>query len=265
MKDETSKSFTYGLVFSPTPNFDITADYYNIKLNNEVEYQDSDTILREEADCRLGQTTDGAPVDGSSALCQQVESQVVRNAATAGYNPEGITSVLVLPINAAVDKTSGVDFDAHYRLHTQRAGIFDFNLGATYVATHTIQLSPDSAPDNELTDLYYYVIPRTKANYSVGWTFRNFSTTVYGARLGGLPNYDGTTRQGATFLYNATFNYRFTPRATGTFTIDNLFDKKPGNGDDTWTSYPYYPSRWFSPIGRAYFLEFNYRFGGTSQ
>lgn len=262
LKDETSKSFTYGFVYSPLSNLDFTADYYNIKLNNEVEYQDSDTILREEADCRLGMDINGNPVDGNSTFCQQVISQVVRNAASAPSNPEGITSVLVLPINAAVDRTSGIDFNAHYRLDAHRAGIFDFNFGATYVATHTIQLSPDSPVDNELTDLYYYVIPRSKANYSVAWTYGKLTTTLYGARLGGLPNYDGTQRLGPTFLYNATFNYRFNPRATASFIVDNLFDSKPGK-DNTWTSYPYYASRWFSPIGRAYFLEFNYRFGGT--
>jgi outer membrane receptor protein involved in Fe transport len=260
LKDETSKSFTYGLVFSPTSNMDFTADYYNIKLKNEVEYQDSDTILREEADCRLGQTIDGDPVDGSSSFCQQVISQVVRNAATDPSNPEGVTSVLVLPINAAVDHTSGVDFHAHYRLDASRLGTFDFNLGGTYVLKHDIQLSADSPVDNELTDWYYYVIPRDKANYSVSWNYGKTTTTLYGARLGGLPNYDGDERLGPTFLYNASFNYRFDTDMALSLTVDNLFDRKPLR-DTTWTSYPYYASRWFDPTGRAYFVEFNYRFG----
>jgi iron complex outermembrane recepter protein len=262
LKNETSKSFTYGFVFSPIKNLDFSADYYIIKLSNEVEYQDSDTILREEADCRLGQTITGQTVDINSSLCQQVISQVVRNSPTAASNPEGITSVLVLPINAAVDRTSGFDFSAHYQLETDRIGKFDFNFGYTYVATHTIQLAPDVPVDDELKDLYYYVIPRSKANYSVAWTLDKVTTTLYGARLGGLPNYDGTQRLGPTFLYNASFNYRFNPRAALSFTVDNLFDSKPGR-DSTWTSYPYYASRWFSPIGRAYFLDLTYRFGGS--
>ncbi|MEO8802402.1 MAG: TonB-dependent receptor [Rudaea sp.] len=262
LKDETSKSFTYGFVYSPIQNLDISADYYIIKLSNEVEYQDSDTILREEADCRLGQTIDGRPVDSSSAFCQQVISQVVRNAASDPSNPEGVTSVLVLPINAAVDRTSGIDFNGHYRWDTNRFGSFDFNLGYTYVVTHTIQLSKDSPVDNQLTDLYYYVIPRTKANYSVAWTLDKFTTTLYGARLGGLPNYDGDKRLGPTFVYNASLNYRFNARAGVSLIADNIFDSKPGR-DTTWTSYPYYASRWFSPVGRAYFVEFNYRFGGS--
>ncbi|HJP98012.1 MAG TPA: TonB-dependent receptor [Rhodanobacteraceae bacterium] len=262
LKDETSRSLTYGFVFAPTPNFDISADYYRIKLNNEVEYQSSDDILRREADCRLGKTLDGTPVDGNSSYCQQIESQVVRNPPNASYNPNGITSVLVLPINAAIDQTSGIDFNAHYRLNAQRFGTFDFNLGATYVIRHTTQLSPDSPIENEMTDIYYYLIPRTKANASVTWNIRDFTATLYGSRLGGIPNYDGTQRLGPTFLYNATFGYRVTPGINVSLTVDNLFDSRPPR-DTTWTSYPYYSRNWFNAIGRAYFVEMSVKFGGT--
>ena len=262
LKNETSKSFTYGFVYSPLRGLDITADYYNIRLKNEVEYQGSDTILREEADCRLGETAGGQPVDIHSALCQQVLSQVVRNAVGAPSNSEGVTSVLVLPINAAVDHTSGFDFNAHYTLETDRVGTFGFMFGYTYVAKHEIQLFAGDPVVDELKDLYNYVIPRSKANYSVSWSRDGFTTSLYGARLGGLPNYDGTERLGPTFLYNASFDYRFNERTAVSFVVDNLFDTKPGK-DSTWTSYPYYASRWFSPIGRAFFADVTYRFGGT--
>ncbi|HJR11725.1 MAG TPA: TonB-dependent receptor [Rhodanobacteraceae bacterium] len=261
LKDETSKSFTYGFVFAPSPNFDVSADYYRIKLNNEVEYQGSDEILRREADCRLGKDANGNPVNGNSSYCQQVESQVVRNAPNAPYNPNGITSVLVLPINAAIDQTSGVDLNAHYRLNTSRIGTFDFNFGATYVIMHKTQLSPDSPVDNQLTDLYYYLIPRTKANASVTWNFRDFTTTLYGARLGGIPNYDGTQRMGPTFLYNLTMGYKVAPGINVSMVVDNLFDSRPPR-DTTWTSYPYYSRNWFSAVGRAYYVEMNLKFGG---
>jgi outer membrane receptor protein involved in Fe transport len=263
LKNETSKSFTYGFVFSPLRNFDITADYYNIRLNNEVEYQDSDTILREEADCRLGQTLQGAPVDINSSRCQQILTQVVRNPATDLSNPEGITSVLVLPINVAAERTQGIDFAAHYLWETGRVGNFNFNLGFTYVIKHDIQLAPDVPVDNELTDLYYYVIPRTKANFSAAWTLDKFTATLFGTRIGGLPNYDGTKRLGPTFMYNGSLDYRFNDHWNASLVVDNLKDSKPGR-DATWTSFPYYTRAWFSPIGRAYFLEVSYKFGGKS-
>ena len=260
LKDETSTSFTYGFVFAPSKNFEFTADYYLIRLANEVEYQSSDTILREEADCRLGQTYGGQPVNGDSALCQAVESQVARNPATALSNPLAVTSVLVLPINAAVDRTSGIDVNARYGFSTPRAGSFEFKLGFTDVLTHTIQLYPGDPVDNELTDYFVYVIPRYKGSYSGTWTLGQLSTTIHGSLTGGLPNYDGTARLPSTTRYNGSMNYRFNEHASLTLVVDNLFDARPQR-DPTWTAYPYYAYNWFNAIGRAFFVQFNYKTG----
>jgi iron complex outermembrane recepter protein len=263
LKDETSRSLTYGLVFAPFKNLEISADYYLIRLANEVEYQSSDTILREEADCRLGVTQGGAAVDSSSGLCQSVESQVVRNPANAAFNPNGITSVLVLPINAAVDRTSGIDINARYHLSAGAAGSFDFKFGFTDVLTHTIQLFPGDPVDNELTDYFDYVIPRYKGSYSGTWNIGRISATLHGSLLGGLPNFDGTARLPSTTRYNGSLSYRFNDRGTLTFIVDNLFDARPQQ-DPTWTEYPYYASNWFDPTGRAFFVQFNYRIGGQN-
>lgn len=263
LKDETSRSLTYGFVFAPTPNFDINADFYRISLKNKVEYQSSDQVLREEADCRLGVTIDGAPVDGSSAFCQRVEGEVARRPANSPFDPEGITSVLVFPINAASDETSGIDFGTHYRLHTRHAGSFGFNFGITYVIMHKTQLAAGQPIDDELTDLYYYGIPRTKANASVTWNYQDFTGTLYGSRLGGLPNYDGTQRLAPTFLYNLSLGYHLARGLDVSLMVDNLFDTPP-QYDSTWTSYPYYYRSWFSPIGRAYYVQMNMKFGGKN-
>ena len=260
LKDETSTSLTYGFVFTPVRGLDIAADYYQIRLANEVEYQSSDLILREEADCRLGKTQTGQAVDGQSALCRAVLGQVVRNPVSSGSYSEAITSVLSLPINAAVDRTTGVDINVHYAFGAGPAGRFDINAGVTDVLTHTIQLFPGDAVVNELTDWYEYVIPRWKAGYSVAWTLGPVSTTVHASLLGGLPNYDGTERLGSTQVYSASVTYRPTDRATVTLNVNNLLDTKPAR-DHTWTSYPYYPSSWFSPIGRAFFVQMSYGFG----
>ncbi|MBS0440200.1 MAG: TonB-dependent receptor, partial [Proteobacteria bacterium] len=249
LNNETSKSATWGFVYSPLSNLDFTADYYIINLKNELVYQGSDQILRWEAQCRTGQ------LDINSGLCQAAVNQVFRNSAG------DITSVLVLPINAATHRTSGADFKIHYLWQTGRFGSFDFNLGGTYVVTNRIQNYPGDPFVSEIEDYYDYVIPRSKANGSVTWNYGNFTTTLYGARLGGLPNYDGDQRMGPTMMYNASFGYRWSKDINIGFTIDNLFDSKPGR-DATWISYPYYARRWFNPTGRAYFLEFSYRFGG---
>ncbi len=264
LRDENSKSYTAGFVFMPLKGLQITADYYQIRLADEVIYQSSDTILREEADCRLGQTEDGQPVDGNSAFCQQILSQVVRNSPTAAFHPFGITSVLVLPINASVERTSGVDANLNYLLNTDRFGSFDVSFGVTDVFTHSIKYFPGDPPDDELTDWFNYVIPKYKAKMTLSWSYEKFTATLYGTRLGGLPNYDGTERLPATSKFNGSMSYRFTPYAQLTFVIDNLFDQKPAR-DDTWTSFPYYSRNWFDSVGREFFVQFTYKlpvFGG---
>ena len=52
------------------------------------------------------------------------------------------------------------------------------------------------------------MIPRNKASYSLAWSAGNFTSTMHGSRLGGLPNYNGDTRLGATYLHNGSVNYR---------------------------------------------------------
>ncbi|MBN8888395.1 MAG: TonB-dependent receptor [Rudaea sp.] len=256
LRNETSTSLTWGFVYSPWHGFDLSADYYRIRLKNEVLYESSDMILRQEAQCRLG------GLDPNSALCRQVISQVVRNPASDRASPEQITSVLVLPINAAADRTSGIDVKAHYRIETDRAGRFDFDLAYTYVATHTLQQFPGDEPIDELHDLYDYVIPRDKASYSAAWARGRFTATLYGYRLGGLPDWAGTRRLSPTFVYNASLNFRYSPATTFTLLVDNLFDSPPRRSGD-WSYYPYYPNRWFSPLGRQILLEVDHRFGGV--
>ena len=166
--------------------------------------------------------------------------------------------MLVLPINAAVERTSGIDINARYRLYTAGAGYFDFKFGFTDVLTHTIQLFAGDPVDNELTDYFTYVIPRYKGSYSGTWNIGKISATLHGSLIGGLPNFDGTLRLPSTTRYNGSLTYRFTERGSLTFIVDNLFDSRPQQ-DPTWTSYPYYASNWFDPIGREFFVQFNYR------
>jgi len=253
LREETSTSLSWGWVYSWN-GLDLAADYYRIALGNEVLYQSSDYILREEAQCRLGD------IAATSALCRQVLGQVVRNPASDRVNPEGITSVLLLPINAAADRTSGVDLKAHYRIETGRAGRFDVDLAYTYIATHTLRQFPNGPVVDELHDLYNVVAPRDKASYSIAWTGGKFTATLYGYRLGGLPDWAGTRRLAPTFVYNASLNYRHDAQTTVTLLLDNLFDSPPRRSGD-WVNYPFYPGRWYSPLGRQVLLEVDYRFG----
>ncbi len=121
LKDETSKSFTYGFVYSPIPELDITADYYNIKLKQRGGVPGQRRDPAREADCRLGVDHGGAPVDINSALCQQM---IEPGRAQCGRRhrsiPRASPRCWCCRSTRRVDHTSGVDFNSHYRLATDR-------------------------------------------------------------------------------------------------------------------------------------------------
>ncbi|HMI19668.1 MAG TPA: hypothetical protein VK533_09000 [Sphingomonas sp.] len=58
-----------------------------------------------------------------------------------------------------------------------------------------------------------------------------------------------------------TGQYDLTDHLRLSGTIDNLFDKKPLK-DPSYASYPYYDISWFDGVGRSYYLQLTYKFGG---
>ncbi|MFH4146615.1 hypothetical protein WAI91_21905, partial [Acinetobacter baumannii] len=86
-----------GFVWSPTNKFDISVDYWDIKIDNLVRNLSDDKILRLEADCRLGNQ------DINSAACIDALARVERNPANAVVDPNVIKNINIVPINAASD------------------------------------------------------------------------------------------------------------------------------------------------------------------
>src|SRR5690606_24980074 len=56
LQPETSKSFNGGVVWQPVRNLSLSVDYFRVELTNQVRDRSIDAILRDEADCRIGQT-----------------------------------------------------------------------------------------------------------------------------------------------------------------------------------------------------------------
>lgn len=263
LKPETSKSLNYGGVWSPVRNFDISIDYFRVQLDNAVLDMSLDSVLRQEADCRLGRTSAGTAVSISSPTCVDALARVARNPLTAAINPGAISTVTINPINVATEKTSGVDVAAHYRWPTERFGTFNFSLTHTWVHKHTSQQYPGDPTINQLAYDSGYVIPRSKSTGAVIWSKDRLTLGLHGQRLDRIPNYaeDGWTKE--TYLYNATVQYDLDDRTRVSLAVDNLLDKDPPR-DPTYSGYPYYDTSWFDSSGRSYYLQLTRKFGGAS-
>ena len=264
LKSITAKSYGFGVVWSPSSKLDFKADYYNIKIDNEVDYQSVNQLMKDDSACLLGQ------LDINSPTCQAAISQVQRAPATSPlpYNLLGITKK---PINVSKEMVAGIVASAHYRWDAGRWG--DFGLGAEYNVTlkHTYQQYAGDPDINLLRNPYYSSEYKSIFSSNLTWDIGNWTSTLYGIRYGATPNYTaqvnttGYAAKGAGtvapwILYNGSVEYRIGENARVGFIVNNIRNSMPPR-DNTWIGWPYYNVFNYNAFGRAYWLEFNVRFG----
>ncbi len=265
LKSITSKSWGYGVVWSPTSNIDLKADYYSIKIDNEVSYQDPNQLLKDEAACRLGQ------LDINSPTCQQALAAIQRAPAT-GPVPYNLLGITVSPINVSKENVSGILASATYRWDAGRYG--DFVLTSQYNVTlkHTYQQFPGDPTIDYLRNPYYSSEFKNIFNASLTWNIGKWTTTLFGTRYGATPNYTSqvnVTGYGARgagtvapwMVYNGSIEYALTPDAKVGLFINNIRNSMPPR-DNTWVGWPYYNNFNYNAYGRAFWVQLNVHFGG---
>ena len=252
LRPETSTSLNGGFFFQPSRNFDFSADYFRVKMKNQVLNMNIDTILRDEAECRA--------TSGTTPTCLDAIARVQRYA--GGALAGEIQSVSINPINIAEETTDGVDIAAHLRVPTAGIGRFSLAASYTHVFNHTVRQYPgDPIVDKLAFDSGYY-IPRDKGTASLTWDLGKFSTTLTGQRLSRLPNYAEEGYIKASYLFNLSAQYSITERVRLSGTVNNLFDQNPIK-DRTYSAYPYYDISWFDGVGRSFYVQLTYKMGGA--
>ena len=258
LEEETGNSTTVGFVWDVIDNMSVSVDWYKIKLEGAVNDINAGYLFRNEADCRLGETRGGAPVDINSGACQYFLSLINRY----GVNPDlglddEVQQFTSVPFNQAMQQTSGIDATFRYKLDTDRLGDFDFGLSWTHVLT----LEKQDFPDDDIVDtrdnLQYFNF-RSRINWSVGWQRDDWAASIYGYRWGSLPNWEETGRIAPYIVWNTNISKKITDKATVGLYANNLFDKLAPR-DDSFNSYPFF-WRAFSPVGREVFVQFDYKF-----
>ncbi|MCR6685929.1 TonB-dependent receptor [Pseudoxanthomonas sp.] len=260
LEPETSTSWTAGFVWSPLEGLDLSADWFDIDMRDQVQDMSVDAILRDEAACRLGE------LDIASPTCVDALARVTRSSNDTLYG------IYVNPVNVARETTRGIDATARYRFDTG-IGRFTASLNHTWVESHDFQQFDGDPVEDQFAINSGFDIPRTKTGISLGWEKSAWSATVYGQRLGRLPNgwsYDQMWEEGdpgpwiaATWRYNASVQYRFDDHSRLSLAVVNLTNEKPPY-DPTYTAYPYYDVSWFDSVGRQVNLQYTHKFGGSA-
>jgi iron complex outermembrane receptor protein len=252
LRFENGKSFGYGAVWSPSTHFDVSLDYWSLRIDDLVTNIDDDTLLRIEADCRTGAR------DANSTQCVDAFTRVQRNPADAVLNPNAITNILVNPINAAFERTSGIDATSKVRWSLGERNQFVWSTAFTRVLTHRRRQFAGDPEENVLPALDNVDWP-SKLITNLTWSYgAQWSSDLQVTRYGKIPNAAQEAFLPPESLVNLSTHYEFNKNGSVGLIVNNVFDTVKNDPSFGW---PFYPVGNYLPYGRQYWLDFNYRFG----
>lgn len=251
LKSEKGKSFGLGIVWSPSKEFDVSLDYWNIKISDMVVNLSADQLLRDEADCRTGKR------DINSSQCADTINRIKRYPQDALSHAGEIQEIWVNPINAAYQATSGIDISGKYLLKTDYAGSFTFKANYSKVLSKKSKQFEGDALYDDLADLGNSDW-RDKLITTVKWNRGDWSNTLTVTRYGKIPNGSGKFYLSPTAIANWSTVYQASKNLTVSLIVNNVFNKIKYDYTGGW---PNYPVGSYSPLGRQGWLEVNYKFG----
>ncbi|MET3109398.1 iron complex outermembrane receptor protein [Oxalobacteraceae bacterium GrIS 1.18] len=179
LKPETSKSYSFGLIFEPVKGYAATADYFNIDRSNVIGLQTAQALLALDA---KGMTPAGSKVNRVPLNQNADQSFQANDAALGGQNDftqYGVTAGAIQDIvrglqNISEQKTSGIDISFQGNQKLGELGTLREILDGTYTLSF-YDTSVSTLSDNLVGT---YGIPHAAANFTLVWDFKNFSNSL---------------------------------------------------------------------------------------
>ena len=282
LKNETSKSYSFGAIINPTKNVDLLIDYYRIRKENETALLSSTFVAEHPA------LYPGLAVRDSNNLVD-ANGNVIPNSGQ-------LLAINRTFVNQGSTDTSGIDVEAAHRLNLGEMGRVTTRVNYTYMLTFKRAERPGEVAHNlvgtngGLSDWATSVgdMPRHRLNIATTWSRGDHSATLsadyvsavslmriwdntvtypvpychYGAgNPGGLANYgysnpDCNVDEWLTF--GAAYSYTGFKNWTLSANVKNLFDTKAPYD-------PRYPNEGFNSqlhngMGRYFRLTASYKF-----
>lgn len=250
LRAETAKTWTAGIVLRPSfvPGLSITADWYDIRLTQAINYSDAQDIV----DLCYDQPT------LSNVYC----NSIARSGST-GF----VSNYAIIPQNVASYETAGLDVTLNYRFAPfDNAGTFNIRFAGNYL--NKIQFVPALGADteNQLDEPGYArgasvpLAPKYSATFDLGWT-KGPLTLNYGINWWTKTRRVTREQQAANpdyvpagfiwfkerWEHELFANYNIDERFDIYAGVNNLFDSKPDVGA---VAYP------VSAVGRSFFMGF---------
>lgn len=213
LKPEESESPSIGVVWSPRRDFNLSVDYYQVKVKNQIANLDNQTVVNLEA-------------QGLDLAAYGVS--VTRDASGT------ITAVTSGSTNVPGFRTSGVDVESNFLADFKDYG----RLRSRFLATWVREYKRPSAPGSPVLDAVGYVnVPEWLASWTNTWTRGPWSADL---RWNYVDGFDARTPEQKQLLHVADQGHiasystadlfvRYTFSWKGTLSIGarNIFDKLP--------------------------------------
>ncbi|QPF71965.1 TonB-dependent receptor [Roseateles sp. DAIF2] len=172
LRPETSRSYTLGLVFSPTPTINGTVDIYQITRKNEVDRLSSTDVLQ-----RLFELGDSS-YQGDVVRTADASTALKDAAGNVIPGTERIALVKRKYLNLGQTQVRGADLELSHRLNFENGHRLSSSLFVGYVQSYTRQRDK-GMPHVDFNDAADRDQPKYKGRLSSNYSFGD--VTLYGA------------------------------------------------------------------------------------
>jgi iron complex outermembrane receptor protein len=240
VRPEKSRTYSAGIVLEPMPNLTLSADYWNIKLKDQISALAEQTIF-------------GDPVKYASLFHYNA----------AGTNLDFVSAITT---NLGEVKTRGVDLSVLWRAPRNQWGNFTVNMDGTYVNKYDYQNERGGAFIRN-AGRYADATPvfRWRHNLLLSWAQGDWTVNLanrynshYIDQNAVDPEFARTVKHWSTWTLSGT--YSGNKNVDFTAGIKNLFDQDPPYTNQSTTFQQGYDPRYTDPLGATVFMRATYKF-----
>ena len=264
LEEEEGENWGLGVVWEVTDGLNISADWFDISLENIIATPTSQFILNQcfgsLIDPNNPFTTDANGIqraNGTHVLCNNIAfdgtGQLQGNAASISATAQ----------NLSLRETDGLDLAVDYKWSTE-IGEFDTNLTLTWINNFTTQFDSSSAP---VENIGLGALPEYRLNLVQNWNSGDWNATVrvsYIDEVAGQfctgPCLDNEFIDSYTTI-NASTSYDFGDWGRVRFGINNLLAEEPPE-DPTQNNWPWFfnSGGYYNAKDREGYVQWNVNF-----
>jgi len=247
LKAETSKTSTFGFVFQPSKELDLSVDFWWIRMKNQIGVIPDTTIFGDPTKYAsfFRRAPDGTlSYDGTQ--CPGV------NCGYIDYSTRTLGGV----------NTNGVDFTATYLKRLEDMGSLTLRGVATLVTKYDYQSIANGPWLNSLGGFYESSLPTLKLQSTLSATWHKEAWTLGLANhyKSGYQDQDGESHVSAYITWDAYGTYAYNKNATLSFGARNIFNKAPPFSVQSQTFQVGYDPHLADPFMRTFYARGTYRF-----